>query len=86
MINGNECRAITLADAQINRIYRVTDIAEGQARRRLLDMGFTPAAEIYVSHKAPFGKTFLVGVRGFMVALREDAARLVLLEAAVHGV
>ncbi len=68
---------ITLMNAQINRIYKVTAVLAGKARRRLLDMGITPGAEIYVSNISPFGGAVLVGVRGFTVALREDAANLI---------
>ena len=69
-----------LLNAQINQIYRIKTVREGSVKRRLLDMGFTPGSEIFVSGIAPFGGTVLVGVRGFSVALRENAARLVELE------
>jgi Fe2+ transport system protein FeoA len=65
---------MTLSDAKIGKTYFISDIKAGQYRRRLLDMGFTRGAEIFVSHKAPFGGTVLVGLRGFTVALRENAA------------
>ena len=72
---------MTLVKAQVNKIYRIKEVTEGKARRRLLDMGFTPGVEIYVSQVAPMGGTVLIGVRGFTVALREDAADLIKLEA-----
>jgi Fe2+ transport system protein FeoA len=51
--------------------------AEGAARRRLLDLGFTPGTAVTVHNVAPFGGTVLVGLRGYMLALRENAARLI---------
>ncbi|MDE7394655.1 MAG: ferrous iron transport protein A [Clostridiales bacterium] len=74
---------MTLMDAKVNTVYKVSDVrGEGNARRRLLDMGFTPECSLYVAGIAPFGGTVLVGLRGFMVALREDAASLIEIKAA----
>lgn len=74
---------MTLLDAQVNKKYKVNGVTgEGNARRRLLDMGFTPECDLYVAGVAPMGGTILVGLRGFMVALREDAAALIEIEVA----
>ena len=69
---------MTLMDARTDRVYKGIEVGgSGNERRRLLDMGFTPDCKIYVAHTAPFGGTILVGLRGFLVALREDAASLI---------
>ena len=74
-------KELTLMDAAVNKVYRIKDVlGAGGERRRLLDMGFTPKSKIYVASIAPFGGTILVSLRGFMVALREDAARLIAIE------
>ncbi len=74
---------MTLMDAKVNTVYKVRGVlGEGNARRRLLDMGFTPECSLYIAGLAPFGGTVLVGLRGFLVALREDAASLIEIEAA----
>lgn len=74
---------MTLMDAKPNTVYKVDGVTgEGNARRRLLDMGFTPECSLYVAGMAPFGGTVLVGLRGFMVALREDAASKIRIKAA----
>ena len=57
------------------------DSTEKNARRRLLDMGFTPECRLFVVGTAPFGGTILVSLRGFTVALREDAADRIEVEA-----
>ena len=72
---------MTLMDAGVNKVYRITDVS-GSFRRRLLDMGFTPQCKLYVAGIAPFGGTVLVALRGFTVALREDAASMIEIEAA----
>ena len=69
---------MTLMQVQINTDYKITRIGgEGNERRRLLDMGFTPSAVIFVAGIAPGGGTVLVSLRGSFVALREDAASLI---------
>lgn len=74
-------KPFTLMQAHVNKIYRIKDVlGEGNAKRRLLDMGFTPGGEVYVAGIAPFGGTILVCLRGFSVALREDAAERIELE------
>ena len=74
---------MTLLDAQVHTKYKVCGVSgEGNARRRLLDMGFTPDCTLYIAAVAPMGGTVLVGLRGFMVALREDAASLIEIEVA----
>ncbi len=69
---------MTIMNARPDKVYKVQNVlGSGHEKRRLLDMGFTPGCPIYVAHTAPFGGTVLVGLRGFLVALREDAASLI---------
>ena len=69
---------MTLNHAKIGKVYKIVQTkGEGAQKRRLLDMGFTPNTEIFLAHTAPFGGTVLVSLRGFMVALREDASELI---------
>lgn len=70
-----------LTCAEPNNLYEISNVTgEGNARRRLLDMGFTPGSEVFVAGVAPFGGTVLVSLRGFSVALRESAADLINVE------
>ncbi|GHV00848.1 hypothetical protein FACS1894211_09210 [Clostridia bacterium] len=48
----------------------------GNGRQRLLDLGFTPKTELTVFNVAPFGGTVLLGLRGYMLALRQNACDL----------
>lgn len=50
---------------------------EGEARRRLLDLGFTPGALVTCLFSAPSGDPRAYEVRGSVIALRrEDAAQM----------
>ncbi len=51
----------------------------GEARRRLLDLGFTPGARVTCLFSAPSGDPRAYMVRGSVIALRrEDAAQMTL--------
>lgn len=67
-----------LSDARTRSVCKVVKVlGTGNQKRRLLDLGFTPQTKIYVVITAPFGGTVLVGLRGFLVALRQDAAAMI---------
>ena len=53
---------------------------EGRLRRRLLDMGVTPGATVYLRKKAPLGDPLEVTIRGYELTLRKSEAELVVLE------
>ena len=53
---------------------------EGRLRRRLVDMGVTPGATVYLRKKAPLGDPLEVTIRGYELTLRKSEAQSVLLE------
>ena len=53
---------------------------EGRLRRRLLDMGVTPNATVYLRKKAPLGDPIEITIRGYELTLRKTEAQLVILE------
>ncbi len=50
---------------------------EGRVRRRLLDMGITSGAEIYLRKKAPLGDPIEITLRGYELTLRKTEAKAV---------
>ena len=58
---------------------------EGRIRRRLLDMGLTPGAEVYLRKKAPLGDPLEVTLRGYELSLRKDEAKWIELEVQEGG-
>lgn len=50
------------------------------ARYRLLDLGFTPGAEVKVAQTAPLGEPLIVVLRGTRLALRKDEAVWIIVE------
>jgi ferrous iron transport protein A len=70
----------SLMNIKAGQTAKVVRVLDCEARRRLLDFGFTPGTEICVHNIAPLKSTVLVGLRGYTVALRENAARMVEVE------
>ncbi|MCR5085209.1 MAG: ferrous iron transport protein A [Succinivibrionaceae bacterium] len=46
-------------------------------RRRLLDMGLTPSTRVKVIKVAPLGDPMELDVRGYMLTIRKEDARLI---------
>lgn len=57
------------------RVEGVTGQAD--VRRRLLEMGLCTGVEVEVLRRAPFGGPVELRVRGYLLSLRADQARLV---------
>ena len=52
----------------------------GAVKRRIMDMGITKGAEIYVRKVAPFGDPVEVNVRGYELTVRRADAEMVEIE------
>ena len=71
----------TLDAFSVGETGRVKSVSgEGKIKRRLFDMGITPAAEILMRKKAPLGDPIEVTVRGYELTLRKTEAACVLME------
>ncbi len=60
------------------RVKKLT--ATGAIRRRLLDMGITPGAEITMRKTAPLGDPMEITLRGYELTLRKAEAAFVITE------
>ena len=52
----------------------------GATRRRIMDMGITRGAEIYVRKVAPLGDPVEITVRGYELSLRKADAEMILVD------
>ena len=52
----------------------------GAVRRRIMDMGITKGAQIYVRKVAPLGDPVEVTVRGYELSLRRADAEMIVVE------
>ena len=71
----------TLKDVKIGNTCKVKRIhGEGALKRRIMDMGITKGAEIYVRKVAPLGDPVEVTVRGYELSIRKNDAELIEIE------
>lgn len=70
----------TLADLSDGQAGLVTELhSQGPERRRMMDLGIVPGTRVTVEMKSPLGDPVAYRVRGALVALRREQARLVLI-------
>lgn len=60
------------ATANVARLH-----GEGAVRRRIMDMGITKGADVFVRKIAPLGDPIELTVRGYELSIRKDEARMV---------
>ena len=74
-----------LSELPVGRSGLVKGLCSGGGiGRRLMDLGFTPGAEIACLLNAPGGSMRAYSVRGTVIALRRREARQVILEEDSH--
>ena len=68
----------TLRDVKSGQTVTVVKLhGEGAVKRRIMDMGLTKGAEVYIRKVAPLGDPIEVTVRGYELSLRKADAELV---------
>ena len=70
--------AYTLADLTVGSIGQVVSVElSGLLRRRILDLGLVPGTPVQCIRKSPAGNPVAYRIRGTLIALRSDDARLI---------
>lgn len=57
------------------KVAKIT--GQGAVKRRLLDMGITPGAEVFMRKTAPLGDPMELNIRGYELSVRKEEARAV---------
>lgn len=71
----------TLREIKCGDQVRVTKLnGTGAIKRRIMDMGITKGAEVFVRKVAPFGDPIEVTVRGYELSLRKADAEMIEVE------
>lgn len=71
----------TIREAIVGRSYVVKKIhGSGPLKRRIMDMGITKNAQLYIRKVAPLGDPVQVSVRGYELSLRKDDAECIEVE------
>jgi ferrous iron transport protein A len=73
----------TLKDAKVGQTLKVKKInGSGAIKRRIMDMGITKGAEVYIRKVAPLGDPVEFTVRGYELSLRKEDAQIIEVEEA----
>lgn len=68
----------TLKNVHVGHSARVVKLhGEGAIRRRIMDMGVTKGAEIFVRKVAPLGDPIEINVRGYELSVRKSDAAMI---------
>ncbi len=68
----------TLKDSKIGQTVTVKRLCgEGAVKRRIMDMGITNGAEIYIRKAAPLGDPIEITVRGYELSIRKSDAEMI---------
>lgn len=71
----------TLREVKIGTTAKVLKLhGEGALKRRIMDMGITSGAEVYVRKVAPLGDPMEVTVRGYELSVRKSDAESIEVE------
>jgi ferrous iron transport protein A len=70
-----------LRDVRPGETVRIVSVSgEDAIKRRIMDMGLTKGAEIYVRKTAPLGDPIEITVRGYELTLRKAEAEKITVE------
>ncbi len=70
---------VPLSDLNVGDKARIVSIGgSGAARRRIMDMGLVPGSRIETIRRAPMGDPIEFKVRGYMISLRKEEARQII--------
>lgn len=71
----------TLKEVECGRTVKVKKVeGKGATRRRIMDMGITKGADIFVRKVAPLGDPIEVTIRGYELTIRKADAEMILVE------
>ncbi|MDF3004703.1 MAG: Fe2+ transport system protein [Oscillospiraceae bacterium] len=71
----------TLKEVGIGQTVTVVKLhGEGAVKRRIMDMGVTKGAQVYVRKVAPLGDPIEVTVRGYELSIRKVDAEMIEVE------
>ena len=69
-----------LSDIAIGKEYIIDAINDDELAQKLLEMGCTPGEKVVVERKAPFNDPIAIVVSGFMLSLRKEDARKIIVK------
>lgn len=72
---------MTLENCKRKKTYKIIKITgELKIKRRLLDLGFLIGEKIEILNISPLKKTFLISIKGYVLAIRNKSAKCLEIE------
>lgn len=72
---------LTLKDSVVGKNYEVVKISgKGPLKRRIMDMGITKGAQIYIRKVAPLGDPVQINLRNYELSIRKEDAELIVIK------
>lgn len=68
----------TLRDAAVGETVKIVKLhGEGAVKRRMMDVGLTKGAEVYILKVAPLGDPIEITVRSYELSIRKADAEMI---------
>ncbi|MFR9279707.1 FeoA family protein [Levyella massiliensis] len=68
----------TLRDAAVGETVKIVKLhGEGAVKRRMMDVGLTKGAEVYIRKVAPLGDPIEITVRSYELSIRKADAEMI---------
>lgn len=68
----------TLRDAAVGETVKIVKLhGEGAVKRRMMDVGMTKGAEVYIRKVAPLGDPIEITVRSYELSIRKADAEMI---------
>ena len=68
----------TLRDAAVGETVKIVKLhGEGAVKRRMMDVGLTKGAEVYIRKVAPLGVPIEITVRSYELSIRKADAEMI---------
>lgn len=68
----------TLRDAAVGETVKIVKLhGEGAVKRRMMDVGLTKGAEVYIRKVAPLGDPIEITVRSYELSIRKADAQMI---------
>lgn len=80
LTSGSHLSLAKLGVGQGGKVCGVCDLANPEVARRLFDLGLIPGTPVVVRRQDPFGKTLIVEVGGYELALRSQQATCITID------
>ena len=72
---------LTLRDSVVGKNYEVVKInGKGPLKRRIMDMGITKGAQVYIRKVAPLGDPVQINLRNYELSIRREDAELIVIK------